>query len=116
MNKYLKIVSVLFVLTSGVYLPSVKAVSSTEMLITIAETNPVLVERLSNIALHETELLIQLLNIADSKAEQLERLISLKETDPVAFEQLIVIKNAEMAPTKGIGFSEGIGDGGVIRN
>tara|TARA_B110000467_G_C18298114_1_gene469428 strand:+ start:1122 stop:1472 length:351 start_codon:yes stop_codon:yes gene_type:complete len=115
MNKYLKVLSLSLVLTSGIYLPSVNATSSTEMLITIAESNPVLVERLNVIALNDTKQLNQLLKMADSKPEQLERLLNLAETDPEAFEQLVIISNAEETEADGEVSTTGIGDGGVIR-
>ena len=115
MNKYLKIISLSLVLTGTVFLPNVNAASSTEMLITIAESNPVLVERLNEIALNDAKQLHQLLKMADSKPEQLERLLNLSETDPDAFSQLETVFNAEANQEKGSVSTMGIGDGGVIR-
>ncbi len=98
MNKYIKVLSMVLALTSSVYLPSAFAAStssSTEMLITLAETDPVLVDRLNDIALSDPELLNQLLEMADSDAALLERLLNLLENDPESFDKLVTIKNAE---------------------
>jgi hypothetical protein len=100
MKKHFKFLSVLFVLISGSYLPNVNAASSTEMLITIAETSPILLQRLNVIAHDDAELLNQLLTMAHSKSEQLERLLNIAETDVVVFEQLVEIFNAEAAQQK----------------
>lgn len=85
-------------LTSSVYLPSAFAASttsSTEMLITLAETDPVLVDRLNDIALNDAKLLKQILKLAGSDPVQLERLLNLLENDPETFDKLVTIKNAE---------------------
>jgi hypothetical protein len=98
MNKYIKVLSMVLALTSSVYLPSAFAAStssSTEMLITLAETDPVLLDRLNDIALNDPELLNQLLEMADSDAALLERLLNLAESDPETFEKLVTIKNVE---------------------
>ncbi|HBY84982.1 MAG TPA: hypothetical protein DEO86_03830, partial [Colwellia sp.] len=92
MNKYIKALSMVLVLTSSVYLPSAFAVStssSTEMLITLAETDPVLVDRLNDIALNDAKLLKQILKLAGSDASQLERLLDLAESDPETLEKLV---------------------------
>jgi len=115
MNKYLKIISLSLALSSSVYLPSVNAASSTDMLITIAESSPVLLERLNVIALDDTALLNQVLKMADSKPLQLERLLNLAETDPTAFEQLVSIHNAEAIQKEVEISTNGINDGGIIR-
>lgn len=116
MNKYLKIISLSVALTSAAYLPNVNAASSTEMLITIAESNPALVERLNEVALNDVAQLKQLLKMAESKPKQLERLLNLAETDPEAFSQLVTISSAETTEGKGTVLSNGtIDDGGVIR-
>jgi hypothetical protein len=109
MNKFLKVVFLLLVLSSSVYLPSVNAASSTEMLITIAETNPVLLERLNTVAIDNAKLLNQVLKMANSKPEQLERLLDIAETDPEAFSQLVTINDAkEEISTMGIDDEDGI--------
>ncbi|KGJ90409.1 hypothetical protein [Colwellia psychrerythraea] len=97
MNKYIKVVSLLLALTGSIYLPSANAASSTDMLITIAETNPVLVDRLNDIALNDPELLQQLMKMADSDANQLERLLNIAEYNPLIFAKIVNIKNVETA-------------------
>lgn len=117
MKKYLKAMSMLFVLSGSVYLPTVSAASSNAMLITIAETSPVLLERLNNIALEDKAQLNNLLKMADSNPEQLERLLNLRESNPVAFEQLTEIVGAEKTIDTGGASVMGIDDGnGIIRN
>ena len=124
MNKYIKVLSMVLALTSSVYLPSAIAASttsSTEMLITLAETDPVLVDRLNDIALNDPKLLKKILKLAGSDATQLERLLNLLENDPETFDKLVTIKDAEatqelkikqpMYSTFGT-----IHDGGVIQN
>jgi hypothetical protein len=124
MNKYIKALSMVLVLTSSVYLPSAFAVStssSTEMLITLAETDPVLVDRLNDIAINDARLLKKILKLAGSDADQLERLLNLAESDPETLEKLVNIKNVEagqelkvsqpMYSTFGT-----IDDGGINRN
>ncbi|PAJ74527.1 hypothetical protein CJF42_09910 [Pseudoalteromonas sp. NBT06-2] len=117
MNTYLKVLSLSIALTGSVYLPSVNAANSTEMLITIAESNPVLVEQLNDIALNDAALLNQLLKMADSKPDQLERLLNLAESDPETFERLIIIYNAEATLEEGGVLTQGIidDDGGIIQ-
>ena len=95
MNKYIKVLSLLLALTSSVYLPSAFAGSSTDMLITIAETNPDLIERLDYIAITDPELLNQLLTMAGSDAVQLEKLLNLAESNPYIFSKLVSIKSVE---------------------
>lgn len=117
MKKYFKALSISLVLISSSYLPSVNAANSTAMLITIAESNPVLLERLNTVALDNAELLNQLLKMADSKPEQLERLINIAETDPEVFSQLVTIDDVETALVDGGVSTLGIisDDGGIIR-
>jgi len=117
MNKFLKVVSFLLVLSSSVYLPSANAASSTEMLITIAETNPALLERLNTLALDNAELLNQLLKMAESDAAQLERLLNIAETDLEVFSQLVTINDTKEAQENGGASTMGIisDDDGIIR-
>ncbi|NQZ86651.1 MAG: hypothetical protein HRT54_03625 [Colwellia sp.] len=115
MNKYFKAFSISLVLISSNYLPTVNAASSTEMLITVAETNPVLLERLNSIALNNPELLNQLLKMANSKPDQLERLLNIAETDPEAFTQLIIISDAEKAQEEQVTMFGIDDEGGIIR-
>ena len=95
MKKYIKALSLVLALTSSVFLPSAFAASSTNMLITIAEDNPVLIERLDDIAITDPKLLNQLLSMADSDAEQLERLLNLADSNPYIFSKLANIKTVE---------------------
>jgi len=115
MKTYLKALYLSIALTGSVYLPSVNAADSTEMLITIAETNPALVERLNDIALKNASLLNQLLKLADSKPAQLERLLNLAESDLETLKKLIMINNAEVIYDEGGVSTTGIDDGGIIR-
>jgi len=115
MNSYLKVLSLSIALICSAYLPTSNAANSTKMLITIAETNPVLVERLNAIALNDATLLNQLLKMADSKPDQLERLLNLAESDLETFERLITINNAEATHDEGGISTTGIDDGGIIR-
>jgi len=131
MNKYIKVLSLLLALTSSVYLPSAiaaKTTSSTNMLITIAEDNPVLIERLDDIAITDPKLLNQLLSMADSDAEQLERLLNLADSNPYIFSKLANIKTVEttkkvkvkveeqVSPYRRVSTRGTIQDGGVIQN
>jgi hypothetical protein len=65
------------------------------MLITIAETNPVLLERLDDIAITDPTRLNQLLTMADSNAGQLEKLLNLADSNPYIFSKLANIKRVE---------------------
>ena len=126
MNKYIKVFSVMMVLASGTYLSNAHAASSsnsTDMLITIAENNPDLIERLDDIAVTNPELLNQVLNIADSDAKQLEKLLNLAENNHFIFSKLVNIKSVETTKQKQKSsayeqaFTRGIiQDGGVIQS
>ncbi len=116
MNKYIKILSLSLALTGAVFLPNVNATSSTDMLITIAESNPVLLERLNVIALDDAVLLNQLLQMAESKPAQLERLLDLVESDLEAYEPLVSIHSAKATLKEGDVSTKGtIKDGGLKR-
>lgn len=114
MKKYFKVLSIIVALTSCSYLPSASAASSTAMLITIAETNPVLLERLNTVTLGNKELLIQVLRMAESKPAQLKRLLNIAEADPETFSQLVTISDAAISEEEAS--ITGISDGGIIRN
>ncbi len=117
MKKYFKVLSLVFALISCSYIPAVSAASSAAMLITIAETNPALLERLNTIALDNTKLLNQVLTMAESKPMLLERLLNIAETDPKTFSQLVTISNAETSGEEEDASITGINDGsGIIRN
>jgi len=98
MNKYIKALSVMLVLSSSVFLPSANAAtttSSTDMLITLAETDPMLVERLNDIALNDEKLLNQLLKMSESDPVKLEKLLNLAESNPYMFWMIANIYNAQ---------------------
>ena len=100
MNKYIKVISMLLALSSSIYLPSTFAAtttSSTEMLITLAETDPVLIDRLNYLALNDAKLLNQILKMSENDPVKLERLVTLAETDPDMFWKLANIYNAQEA-------------------
>ena len=128
MNKYIKVISMLLALSSSIYLPNAFAAtttSSTEMLITLAETDPVLIDRLNELALNDEKLLNQILKMSENDPVKLERLVNLAENDPIMFWKLANIYNAQQAAaaktvqpaeeqqmaTFGI-----VKDGGVIQN
>jgi len=140
MNKFIKVLSVILVLSSSVFLTNANAASitkdtnPTDMLINLAESNPVLVDRLNDIALTDEELLTQLLKMAESDPVKVERLINLEEQNSDMFRMLANIYNAQSSkttqPGKMIESSDmfqseeelpmstfgAIKDGGVIRN
>ena len=96
MNKYIKALSVVLVLSSSAFLSNANAASPTDMLITLAETDPVLVDRLNEIALTDENLLNQLLKMSESSPEKLEQLISLSERSPTMFWMIANIYNAQL--------------------
>jgi hypothetical protein len=124
MNKFIKALSVMLVLSSTIYLPNASAISSsnsTEMLITLAETDPALVDRLNEIALSDPKLLQQILKLAGSDAAQLERLLDLAENDPETFAKLVTIKEVASGQTFELKIEEqqmstfgAISDGGLM--
>ncbi|WP_019026374.1 hypothetical protein [Colwellia piezophila] len=122
MIKYIKALSLVLVLAGSVYLPSAYAGKTNDMLITIAETDPVLVDRLNDIALNDALLLKKILQMADAKVEQLERLLDLAEYDPETLDKLITIYNAKTAPEQELQqpqmstFGTINDGGGIIRN
>ena len=100
MNKYIKVISMLLALSSSIYLPNAFAAtttSSTEMLITLAETDPVLIDRLNELALNDEKLLNQILKMSENDPVKLERLVNLAENDPIMFWKLANIYNAQQA-------------------
>ena len=127
MNKYIKVLSLVLALTSSVFVTSAFAASSTDMLITIAETNPVLIERLDDIAITDPELLNQLLSMSDGDAVQLERLLNLAESNYYIFSKLASIKSVEttqevkveeeqVSPYGQMSTFGAISDGDIIQN
>ena len=101
MNKFIKVLSVILVLSSSVFLTNANAASitkdtnPTDMLINLAESNPALVDRLNDIALTDEELLTQLLKMAESDPVKVERLINLEEQNSDMFWMLANIYNAQ---------------------
>jgi len=126
MNKYIKILSVVLVLSSSVFLPDANAVSTgktTEMLITLAETDPMLIDRLNDFALNDAELLQQLLKMAGADPVRLENLVDIAESDVDMFWKLANIYNVKSSSTIEPAEEEqqmstfgAIDDGSVIRN
>ncbi len=94
MKKYLQNITKLIVLTVSAYLPLAGAANSTDMLLTIAEHNPVFIDRLNTLAVQDAVQLKQLLAMADSDPAQLERLVALAETDDALLQQLLTIYQA----------------------
>jgi len=98
MNKFIKVLSVALVLSSSVFLSSANAASatsSTDMLLTLAENDPVLIDRLNDIALTDEKLLNQLLKMSESDPVKLERLVDLEETNPNMFWMIANIYNVQ---------------------
>ena len=122
MNKYIKVISIMLALTGSIYLPSANATStnnSTDMLITIAETAPELIERLNYLALNDAELLTQLLKMSEADLLKVERLLALAETNPRMFWILANVYNAQADSQEqqmGSTFGTINDDGGISRN
>jgi hypothetical protein len=96
MNKYIKTLSLAFVIAGSVYLPSVNATSAdNKMLITIAETDPVLIDRLNDLALTNPKRLNQVLKMAGADSAQLTRILNLAENNPELFEKVSQISNLQ---------------------
>ncbi len=131
MNKYIKALSVVLVLSSSVFLPSANAASatsSTDMLINLAENDPALVDRLNDIALTDEKLLNQLLKMSESDPVKLEKLVDLESSNTKMFRMIANIYNvqepevtAELQPAEEkeqqiFSTFGAISHGGVIRN
>jgi hypothetical protein len=105
MHKSIKVITALLALAGSAYLPSAIAqstdtnntTSSTDMLITLAETDAVLIEQLNELAINDAELLAQLLTMAESDQLKVERLLNLAETNPSMFWVLASVYNAQAA-------------------
>jgi hypothetical protein len=101
MNKYIKVLSVVLVLSSSVFLTNANAGSitkntnPTEMLINLTESNPALIDRLNDIALTDEKLLTQILKMAESDPVKLERLLNLEERNSDIFWRVANIYNAQ---------------------
>jgi hypothetical protein len=100
MNKYIKVISMMLALSGSIYLPSAIAScnnTSTDMLITLAETYPDLIDRLNYLAVNDAELLTQLLKMSEADPVKVERLLGLAETNPTMFWVLANVYNAQAA-------------------
>jgi hypothetical protein len=123
MNKYIKVISMMLALSGSIYLPSAIAScnnTSTDMLITLAETYPDLIDRLNYLAVNDVELLTQLLKMSEADPVKVERLLSLAETNPTMFWVLANVYNAQAAQNSSeddmVSTCGAIDDGTVIRN
>lgn len=114
MNKAIKTLALALTTTAALYVPNTLA-SSTKMLLTIAENEPVVLEQLTELKQTDNALLQQLLVMAESNPEQLKRLLNLKATNPAEFEQLIVLW-ADKSDSDDYSTNGTISDGTVIRN
>ncbi len=100
MNKYIKVISLLLALTSTIFLSAANAASSkstTDMLIDLAETDTVLIERLNELAINDEKLLSQLLTMAEADPIKVAKLLNLAESDPSMFWALANVYNAQAA-------------------
>jgi hypothetical protein len=129
MNKFIKALSVAVVLSSSVFLTNANAgntvnnTNPTEMLLTIAESNPILVDRLNDIALTDEKLLTQLLKMSESDPAKLEKLLNLEERNTKMFWMIANIYNAQITKAlepvdkkQHMSTFGAISHGGVIRN
>jgi hypothetical protein len=58
----------------------------------MADKNPILIDRLSDLAKYNPEQLAELLEMVDSNINQVEKLLNLSEENPALFNQLLIIK------------------------
>lgn len=113
MTKYSKFLSALAIVSATSF-ASVQASDSTEMLVTIAETNPSLVERLTAISNTTPELSAAILKLAGQDIDLLERLVNLAEQDPKALQQVIAIEtNKTNRSSSNSSIMGGVDDGGI---
>jgi hypothetical protein len=69
------------------------------MLLKMADSNPGLVDRLSDLASYNPERLSQLLEMTDSGVIQVEKLLNLSEVNPELFAKLLILKRAADKPS-----------------
>jgi hypothetical protein len=62
------------------------------MLLKMADSNPGLVDRLSDLASYNPERLSQLMEMTDSGVIQVEKLLNLSEANPELFAKLLILK------------------------
>jgi hypothetical protein len=65
----------------------------------MADSNPGLVDRLSDLASYNPERLSQLLEMTDSGVIQVEKLLNLSEVNPELFAKLLILKRAADKPS-----------------
>jgi len=126
MNNYLKTLSLSLALTASLLMQNASATVSTNLLLKIADKNPVLIDRLSDLAKYNPEQLAELLEMVDSNINQVERLLNLSEENPTLFNQLLIIKRVSTRsaneistpklPSSQIRTFGTIADGSVIQN
>ncbi len=96
MKQSLKNITQLLVLTTVAYLPLAGAASSTDMLLTIAERNPVFIERLNTLAVQDAVQFKQLVAMADADPTQLERWLCWLNPTTRLLQQLLTVYQAAM--------------------
>jgi hypothetical protein len=69
------------------------------MLLKMADSNPGLVDRLSDLASYNPERLSQLMEMTDSGVIQVDKLLNLSEANPELFAKLLILKRAAAEPS-----------------
>ena len=100
MNNYVKILSLSLTLTVSLLMQNASAAVSTNLLLKMADKNPALIDRLSDLAEYNPEQLAKLLEMVDSNINQVEKLLNLSEENPELFNQLLKIKRISTQSTK----------------
>ena len=85
----------LIAVSSFIYLPNADAENTTDLLITVAENNPALLEELNTVTANNPDLLSTLLAMSGSDPTQLARLLDLFAVDKTSFDQLIIAYNTQ---------------------
>ncbi len=98
MKRYNKVVSIFLILLTTTL--TVKANDSIEILLTLAESDPVLLERMNYLAVNEPKVSAAILNLANNNVELLTRLIDLAEINPLALQQVITIEQTREAQSE----------------
>ena len=99
MNNYIKALSLSLTLAASVFTFNANAAAPTDMLLKMADTNPDLVYRLSDLANYNPKRLSQLMEMTDSDAIQVEKLLNLSEVNPELFTKLLILKRAADKPS-----------------
>jgi len=100
MNNFVKILSLSLTLTASIFMQNASATISTNLLLKMADKNPILIDRLSDLAKYNPEQLAELLEMVDSNINQVEKLLNLSEENPTLFNQLLKIKRVSTQSTK----------------